>query len=50
MSVYECIRVAGNDQNSDRQFIAMDQYSIAKNKIFVDKRLGKIFNAPNTSN
>ena len=44
--IYGYIRVSSQDQNEDRQHIALSQYQIPKKQVFVDKQSGKDFNRP----
>ena len=41
--IYGYIRVSSKDQNEDRQLLAMQELSIAEDKIFIDKQSGKDF-------
>lgn len=43
---YGYVRVSSNDQNEDRQMIAMKGLHIDEKDIFVDKQSGKDFNRP----
>ncbi len=43
---YGYIRVSSKDQNEDRQLIALDDWGIARNRMFVDKCSGKDFERP----
>ena len=43
---YGYVRVSTKDQNEERQMIAMNEYGIAKSKIFMDKQSGKDFDRP----
>ena len=43
---YAYIRVSSRDQNEDRQKIAMEEYGIAPNNIYMDKQSGKDFERP----
>ena len=45
-TVYGYVRVSSKDQNEDRQLIAMEQFGIAANHVFLDKQSGKDFNRP----
>lgn len=40
------IRVSSNDQNEDRQLIALHEIAIPSKNIFIDKRSGKNFDRP----
>lgn len=44
--VYGYCRVSANDQNEDRQMIAMNEMNIPKENIFLDKQSGKDFERP----
>lgn len=46
MAIYGYIRVSANDQNTARQFIAMENLNIPNKNLFVDKQSGKDFNRP----
>ena len=46
MSSYGYIRVSTTDQNTARQFAAMEKLEIPKKNLFVDKQSGKDFNRP----
>jgi len=46
MSVYGYIRVSTAEQNTDRQLIAMQENSILRKNIYIDKQSGKDFNRP----
>lgn len=46
MKTYGYIRVSSTDQNEDRQLIAMNELSIPKTQLFIDKQSGKNFNRP----
>ena len=46
MSIYGYCRVSSNDQNEDRQLIAMNELEIPAEQIFMDKQSGKDFNRP----
>jgi len=45
-SVYGYIRVSSQDQNEDRQIIAMQEKLVPKGNIFMDKQSGKDFDRP----
>lgn len=45
-TIYGYIRVSTREQNEDRQVIAMEQLSIPKTNIFMDKQSGKDFARP----
>ncbi|MBC6679563.1 recombinase family protein [Zhenpiania hominis] len=45
-TIYGYIRVSTREQNEDRQLIAMEQLSIPKTNIFMDKQSGKDFARP----
>lgn len=44
--IYGYIRVSSQDQNEDRQRIALSQYNIPRTQIYLDKQSGKDFNRP----
>ena len=44
--IYGYIRVSSQDQNEDRQRIALAQFRIPKKQIFLDKQSGKDFDRP----
>ncbi len=46
-TTYGYIRVSSQDQNEDRQRIAMQESDIADTHIYMDKQSGKDFNRPN---
>ena len=43
MQTYGYIRVSSQDQNEDRQLIAMQELSIPPKNLFMDKQSGKDF-------
>lgn len=43
---YGYIRVSSTDQNEDRQLLAMQEYSIPEDRIYMDKLSGKDFQRP----
>ena len=43
---YGYIRVSSKDQNELRQIIAMDEWGVEKENIFIDHQSGKNFNRP----
>ena len=45
-NIYGYIRVSSTDQNEDRQLIAMQEKSVARQYIYMDKQSGKDFNRP----
>jgi DNA invertase Pin-like site-specific DNA recombinase len=45
-STYGYVRVSSKDQKADRQLVAMEEFGITKDKVFVDKQSGKDFNRP----
>jgi DNA invertase Pin-like site-specific DNA recombinase len=45
-SVYGYVRVSTRDQKTDRQLVAMDQFGVKRERIYVDKMSGKDFNRP----
>ena len=46
MAVYGYIRVSTNDQNTARQFAALEKWEIPEKNLYVDKQSGKDFNRP----
>lgn len=44
--MYGYIRVSSTDQNEDRQLMAMQEYSIPEDRIYIDKVSGKDFQRP----
>ena len=44
--IYGYIRVSTKDQNEDRQKIALAQFPVPSENIFMDKLSGKDFNRP----
>ncbi len=42
--IYGYVRVSTKEQNEDRQLIAMNEYGVKTDKIFIDKQSGKDFN------
>lgn len=44
--VYGYIRVSTKEQNEDRQRIALAEFSVPEENIFIDKLSGKDFNRP----
>ena len=45
-SVFGYVRVSTREQNEDRQLLAMQKHSVARNRIFIDKQSGKDFERP----
>ena len=45
---YGYIRVSTKEQNERRQFIAMQEFGISENRIYMDKQSGKDFERPGT--
>ena len=45
-NVYGYIRVSTREQNEDRQLIAMNEFGVPSENIFIDKQSGKDFNRP----
>lgn len=43
---YGYVRVSSKDQNEDRQLIAMREFGVPEQNIFLDKQSGKDFNRP----
>lgn len=46
MSTYGYVRVSTRDQNEARQMIAMEEFGVAPEDIYIDKQSGKDFNRP----
>ena len=46
MNIYGYVRVSTREQNEDRQLIAMREYRIPRNNIYIDKQSGKDFERP----
>ncbi len=46
MEEYGYVRVSSQDQNEDRQYIAIRAMGVAKNHIYIEKRSGKDFERP----
>ena len=44
--VYGYVRVSSKDQNEERQVLAMRQFGIPDERIFIEKQSGKDFNRP----
>ena len=44
--IYGYIRVSTREQNEDRQLIAMNDFGVPSENIFIDKQSGKDFNRP----
>ena len=45
-NVYAYIRVSTRDQNEDRQMIALEEFAVPEQNIFIDKQSGKDFDRP----
>ena len=45
-NVYGYVRVSTKEQNEDRQMIALEEFPVPKNHIYMDKLSGKDFNRP----
>ena len=45
-NVYGYVRVSTKDQNEARQIIAMREFGIAEQNVFIEKQSGKDFNRP----
>ena len=45
--IYGYVRVSSQEQNEDRQLIAMAEAGVARANIFMDKQSGKDFERPN---
>ncbi|MBE6037386.1 MAG: recombinase family protein [Clostridiales bacterium] len=46
MKTYGYIRVSTREQNEDRQRIAMDEFGVPRENVFLDKQSGKDFDRP----
>ena len=46
-NVYGYVRVSSQEQNEDRQLIAMEESGVERANIFIDKQSGKDFDRPN---
>lgn len=44
--IYGYIRVSSRDQNEARQVVALKQFGVPDNQIYIDKQSGKDFNRP----
>ena len=44
--VYGYVRVSTKEQNEDRQLVAMAEFGVPSENIFIDKQSGKAFNRP----
>lgn len=44
--VYGYIRVSTKEQNEDRQRIAMDEYGVPAENVYIDRQSGKDFERP----
>ena len=44
--IYGYVRVSSKDQKTDRQLIALEEYGVPQNSIFLDKMSGKSFDRP----
>lgn len=44
--IYGYVRVSTREQNEDRQLIAMNDFGVPSENIFIDKQSGKDFNRP----
>ena len=45
--IYGYVRVSSQEQNEDRQLIAMAEVGVERTNIFIDKQSGKDFDRPN---
>lgn len=45
-NIYGYIRVSTTLQKDDRQWMAMDEFGVARERVFVDKQSGKDFDRP----
>lgn len=46
MQTYGYVRVSSRDQNEERQMIALKEFPVALENIFIDKQSGKDFERP----
>lgn len=46
MKTYGYVRVSTKDQNEARQLVAMEDFGVKTEHIFLDKQSGKDFNRP----
>ena len=46
MKTYGYVRVSSRDQNEARQLVAMKEFGVPDDNIFMDKQSGKDFNRP----
>ena len=44
--IYGYIRVSSKDQNEDRQCVALREFGVPDNCVFIDKQSGKDFDRP----
>lgn len=44
--IYGYVRVSSTDQNEDRQLLAMQEHSVPRKNLFIDKQSGKDFERP----
>ena len=45
--IYGYVRVSSQEQNEDRQLLALNEVGVKQEWIYVDKQSGKGFNRPN---
>lgn len=45
-TIYGYVRVSTREQNESRQMIALKEFPVQEEKIFIDKQSGKDFNRP----
>lgn len=45
-NIYGYIRVSTTVQNDDRQWLAMEEFGVSRDRVFADKQSGKNFNRP----
>ena len=45
-NIYAYVRVSTQEQNEDRQLVAMNELGVAEENIYIDKQSGKSFNRP----
>ena len=48
--IYGYVRVSTKEQNEDRQLVAMKDFGVSEENIFIDKQSGKDFNRPQYKN
>ena len=46
MDIYGYVRVSSADQNEERQLVALSEYNIPSQNIYIDKQSGRDFDRP----